>query len=200
MDNKDKNLLQTSALVIADQIASNIPALNIAWGLSKALYGAGMKLRQEKALEWAEMVQANPEIFTKQLLEQSDFQDGFVFALEKYLAERNKQKRGCFQNIFLGYSQTNNRDDFPMEKLIHTPSQLNEGDILVLKDVDVLRQDKNYQIYGDTEKNITNIFNLITAGILHSDPSPRIGPIIGPFIWVSDFGKEFIKYLIIKNE
>jgi len=196
MDDKDRKLLKDSALIIADGIASSIPALNIAWGLSKALYGAGMKLRQEKALEWVEMVQNNPSIFTKQLLEQPEFQDGFVFVLEKYLTERNIQKRKYFQSIFLDYSQAKNRDSFPMEKLFHTLSQLNESDILVLKDVDISRQDRNYQLYGDTDKNITNIYNLITAGVLHNDPTPRVGPIIGPFIWVSDFGKEFIKYLI----
>ena len=196
MNKKDKQILKDTGLVLADQIVSAIPALNIAWRLSKALHGAGMKLRQEKALEWVEMVQVYPEIFTKQLLEQPDFQDGFVFALEKYLSERNTGKRIFLRNIFLGYSQAADRDGFPMEKLIHTLSQLGEVDILVLKDVDVSRQDKNYQIYGDTDKNLTNIYNLITAGVLHNDPSPRIGPIAGPFIWVSDFGKEFIKYLI----
>ena len=34
-----------TALVVADEIASKIPGLNIAWGLSKALHGAGLKLR-----------------------------------------------------------------------------------------------------------------------------------------------------------
>lgn len=195
MDEKDKQLVKDSAMAVADQIISSIPGLNIAWGLSKALYGAGMKLRQEKVLEWVEMVQAHPEIFIQQLLEQEDFQDGFVFALEKYIAERNEKKRVYFRNIFLGYSQAANRDEFPIEKLIHTLSQLNEGDIATLRDVDVSRQDKNYQIYGDTDKNLAYIYNLITVGILHSDPTSRIGPIVGPFIWVSDFGKEFIKYL-----
>jgi hypothetical protein len=195
MNNKDKQLAKDSIIVIADQIASNVPGLNIAWGLSKALCGAGMKLRQEKALEWVEMIQAHPEIFTEQLLNEENFQDGFVFALEKYLTERNSEKRSYSRNVFLGYSKIENRDDFPIEKLIHTLSQLNEKDILVLKDVDISRNDKNYQIYGDTDKNITNIFNLITAGVLHNDPTSRVGPIAGPFIWVSDFGKEFVKYL-----
>ncbi|MBA7677701.1 hypothetical protein ES703_85963 [subsurface metagenome] len=37
MKEKDKKILKKSALVIADQIASNIPALNIAWGLKHYL-------------------------------------------------------------------------------------------------------------------------------------------------------------------
>ena len=195
MDEKDKQIAKGAALAVADQIVSSIPALNIAWGLCKALFGAGIQLRQEKALEWVEMVRAHPEIFTKELLEQPDFQDGFVFALEKYLSERNAAKRIYFRSIFLGYAQISNRNNFPLEKLIHTLSQLSEMDISVLRDIDVSRQDKNYQIYGDTDKNLTNIYNLITVGILHNDPTSRLGPIVGPFIWVSEFGKDFIKYL-----
>lgn len=196
MDKKDKQVTKDSALAVADAIAASLPPLALAWGLSKALYGAGLKLRQEKALEWVEMVQAHPEIFTKQLLEHADFQDAFVFALEKYLTERSEEKRASFRNIFLDYSQSSNRETFPLEKSIHTLSQLSEADILVLRDVDISREDKNYQIYGESKKNETQIYDLITAGILHNDPSPRIGPIAGPFVWVSEFGKEFIKYVL----
>ena len=33
MNEKDKQILKDSALVVADQIASTLPGLNIAWGL-----------------------------------------------------------------------------------------------------------------------------------------------------------------------
>ncbi|MBU1092413.1 hypothetical protein KJ836_01965 [Patescibacteria group bacterium] len=191
----NKQILKDSALVVADQIASSIPVLNIAWGLSKALYGAGLKIRQQKALEWVEMVRDNPAVFTQKLLEQEEFQDGFVYALEKYLLERNEDKKSYFKNIFLGYAQANSMRDFPLEKFIHTLSQLNEIDIEVIRDIDLTRTDKNYQIYGNEERRLTNIFNLISLGILHSDPSSRLGPMKAPFVWISEFGREFIKYL-----
>lgn len=195
MNEKDKQILKDST----DVIVSAIPALNIAWGLSKALYGAGLKLRQQKALEWVEMVRDNPEIFTKELLTQEEFQDGFVFALEKYIIERNEEKRKVFKNIFLGYSSTSKKLLFPIEKYIHTLSQLNIKDINVLKDVDVSRTDRNYQIYGNDNRNLSNIFTLINLGILHNDPSSRMGPVDAPFIWISEFGKEFIKYIKYEN-
>lgn len=195
MDEKDKQILKDSALVIADQIASNIPGLNIAWGLSKALYGVGLRLREQKALEWVEMVRDNPSVFTQELLEQQEFQDGFVFALEKYLTERNEEKRKYNRNIFLGYATAGDKTEFPLEKFLHTLSQLNSADIAVLRDVDVSREDKNYQVYGESDKNLSNIYALINTGILHNDPSPRIGPITGPFVWVSEFGRAFIKYI-----
>lgn len=199
MSKKDTVLITESGKVIideiVDQIASKVPGINIAWGLAKSLYGAGLKLRQQKALEWVEMVQDNPNVFTRQLLDQEEFQDGFVLALEKYLTERDEEKRRYFRNIFLGYSLSEEKSSFPLERYIHALFQLSVDDIKVLSDVDINRQDKNYQIYKNEEKNITSIFNLINLGILHNDPSARLGPIIAPFVWISDFGREFIKYI-----
>jgi len=191
MKEKDKQIAKDSI----DAIVSAIPGLSLAWKLSKALYGAGIKLRQQKALEWIEMVRDNPNIFTKELLKQEEFQDGFAFSLEKYLTERSEEKRKFFRNIFLGYALSNNRTSFPIEKFIHTLSQMNSEDIKVLRDVDISRQDKNYQIYGNREVYLSNIYNLINLGILHTDPSSRLGEINAPFVWISEFGREFIKYL-----
>lgn len=198
MSDKDKQLLRDSALVVADQIASSIPALNIAWGLSKALFGAGMKLRQQKALKWVEMVRDHPEIFTKELLEQEEFQDGFVTAFEKYLTERSEEKRKYFRNIFLGYANSDNKQLFPLEKFIHTLSQMSIEDVEVLRDVDISRQDRNYQIYGNEDTSLASIYSLINLGILMSDPSSRLGSMNAPFVLISEFGKEFVNY--IKNE
>lgn len=198
MKTKDKQLIKDSALVVADQIASSIPALNIAWGLSKALYGAGIKLRQQRALEWVEMVRDHPEVFTKQLLGQDEFQDGFVFALERYLIERNEEKRQIFRNIFLGFAQADDKETFPLEKFTHTLSQLSELDIAVMKDIDLNEQGRNYQIYGDNPKRIENIFNLINLGILLETTGNRLGhnsEKSPPFVKVSFFGKEFVQYI-----
>jgi hypothetical protein len=195
MNKKDKQIIKDSALVVADEIVSSIPALNIAWGLSKALFGAGLKLRQQKALEWVEMVRDNPGIFTRELLEQEEFQDGFVFALEKYLTERNEGKREYFRSIFLGYAVAERKSIFQLERFIHTLSQMSSEDIRILRDVDVSRKDKNYQIYGNEAIHLANIYNLINLGILLNDPSSRVGPVNAPFVWISEFGEEFIKYL-----
>ena len=51
MNKKDTQIIKDSI----DIVISNIPGLSIAWGLSRALYGAGLKLREQKALEWVEI-------------------------------------------------------------------------------------------------------------------------------------------------
>lgn len=204
MNDKDKIIVKDSALVVADAIvdaiASNLPGINIVWGLSKALYGSGLKLRQKRALEWVEMVRDNPSIITEEVLSDEKFQDGFVLALEKYLTERSEEKRKVFKNIFLGFAKAHNKEKFPLEKFIHTLSQLSEIDIEVLRDVKVEEQGANYQVYPANSDRIENIFNLIKEGVLLDTTGNRIGyPQDSPFVKASLFGKEFIKYLTNEN-
>ena len=196
MQNKDKKIMKKSALVVVDQIASNIPGLNIVLGLSKALFGVGMELRQERVLEFVKMIQKNPSIFIGEVLNDKDFQDGFVYSLEKYIRERNKEKRKVLHNIFLGFTKSKYKETYPLEKMIHTTTQLSGSDIKVLKDVDVTKtNDKNYQIYGNDNKNLESIFNLINLGILLNDTGSRLGPVHAPFINISVFGSKYIAYL-----
>lgn len=51
MKKKDKIIAKDATLAVVDEIVSQVPGLGLAWGLSKALFGSGMKLRQERALE-----------------------------------------------------------------------------------------------------------------------------------------------------
>jgi len=209
MNKSDKNLVKESALVIADNIVTatdlqfqtktGIPLtpFGTAWGLAKALFGNAMKMRQERVLELVETIKDKPETFTKQVLTDSNFQDGFVYSLEKYIIERSKEKRRVFRHIFLGFAQVKDKNAFSLEKYIHTLSQLSELDISVLKDVKVEEQGQNYQIYGENSNGIDSIYNLISQGILLNTTRGRSGHNFtnSPFVKVSTFGREFIKYI-----
>ena len=194
MTEKDKQILKDSALVIADQIASALPGLNIAWGLSKALYGVGLKLREQRALEWVEMVRDNPSAFTEAILQSDTFQDGFVYALERYIREKNEDKRKSMQMIFLGFTQSANQHKFELERMYHVLGILNSADLVVLRDVDITKTEF-HQVYEQTPDKNENVYNLVNSGILMSDYSSRVGPIVAPFVKVTAFGKEFIKFL-----
>jgi len=190
MNKKDIQIIKDSA----DAIISNTPVFGIAWGLSKALFGAGMKLRQERVIEWAEMIKDNPGVFAKEILETNQFQDGFVFALEKYIRERSEVKRKIMKNIFLSFTEAEKKGNFEIERMYHTLSILNYDDLMILKDVDIEQEDF-HQIYKNTTEKNENIYNLISAGILTSDYSSRLGPIRAPFVKITRFGKDFINYL-----
>lgn len=162
-----------------------------------------MKLRQQRVLEWVEMVRDNPSYFAESIVSDPVFQDGFVIALEKYLVERNEEKREICRNIFLGFTKADDMETFPLEKFMHTLSQLSEGDIKTLKDVNINHEgmkpnNKNYQIYGNESVNIENIYSLINSGLLLNVTGNRLGPINAPFVQISMFGKAFVEY--IKND
>lgn len=193
MNEKEKQISKDSV----DVIISSIPGLNIAWNLSKSLYGAGLKLRKQKAFEWVEMIKDHPEIFTIEILQLDEFQDGFVYLLEKYIRERSKGKRNILKSIFLDFTVIKNKESYPLEKMTHTTTQLSEEDVAVLRDVKTENIDtKNYQIYGNIDKNIENIYNLINLGLLLETTGNRLGPINAPYVCISKFGKKFTKYLI----
>lgn len=136
MNPKDAQILKDGALAVADEIVSHVPFLGLAWDLSKALHGAGLKLRQQRALEWVEMVRDNPEVFVENLLVSEDFQDGFTFALEKYIAERNAGKREIIRNIFLGFATTEQRTQFELERMLSTASVISVNAIELLSYID----------------------------------------------------------------
>lgn len=198
----DKLLLEETGKIAADEvvdvIATSLPGINIAYKLSKAYLGRGMKLRQHRVLEWVEMVRDNPHFFTEAVLADENFQDGFVIALGKYLVERDETKRKIFRNIFMGFTESDDKVTFPLEKFTHTLSQLSQTDILTLRDVDLNRsEDNNYQIYGNNADRKENIHNLVSLGLLFDTTGTRGGynPANSPFVRISPFGIEFVKHL-----
>lgn len=136
MNPKDQQITKDVALAAADEVVSHIPGLGLAWSLSKALHGAGLKLRQQRALEWVEMVRDNPTIFVESLLVNEDFQDGFTLALETYLTERNRQKRTIVRNIFIGFATSEQRAQFELERLLNTTSIISVNAIQLLAYID----------------------------------------------------------------
>ena len=176
MREKDKQIVKDSAMVVADSIVSSIPGLNIPWNLSKSLYGAGMELRQKRALEWVEMARDNPSVFAEEILRNEQFQDGFVFAFERYIRERSEEKRKIMEKAFLGFAENKDKEKFELEKIY-------------------VGRDDYHQIYKEKPDKNENIQNLINAGILIADHSSRLGSIAAPFVNVTDFGKSFIKFI-----
>jgi hypothetical protein len=136
MNIRSKHVAKKTALVVANEVVLYVSGLSLAWNLSKALYGTGLELRQQKALEWVEMIRDNPKIFSEQLLEQEDFQDGFVFTLEKYIAERNQDKRIIIQKIFTGFAGSEQRVQFELERLLNTTSIISVDAINLLAYID----------------------------------------------------------------
>lgn len=194
---KKKSFPKSIGIVEADDIVVKVPWLDKSWSLSQAILGKGLELRKPRAVEWVEMIRDNQSVFTQAVLSDERFQDGFVVALEKYLVERNEEKRRIARNIFLGFAKASDKESFPLERFSHTLSQLNEIDIVVLRDTRIDEQGENYQIYGNNANRTDNIYNLISLGLLLNTTGTRggIDPRNSPFVKLSPFGRELIEYL-----
>lgn len=212
MDKNDKQLVKNSALVIIDNAVATVDAywaqktgtpmhpLGICWGLVKALYANVVARRKERAMEIVKMVDENKTTFTPEVLSDIKFQDGFIYEIERYLIERSEEKRKIARNILIGFAKAEDKEDFPLERMSHVLTQLSETDIEILRDVNIDEVGLNYQVYGDSDRNIENIFNLISQGALLNTTGTRGGydTTHPPFVKLSVFGKGFIKY--IKDE
>lgn len=196
MDDKDKIIVKDSTSATVGVIVSAIPYLSGAWNLYTSLKGAGYKLRVQRVVEFVEDIRNHQDLYTRAVLTSEAFQDGFVIALSRYVLERSKERRRIFRNIFRGFAEAEDRENFPLEKFVHTLSQLSERDIDALRHVDVTKyKDRNYQVFGDTEDNIDNVFNLIGVNILVHEAGSRLGSITAPFVRITPFGTAFTVYL-----
>lgn len=222
MNEKDVQILKGSVMVMADLTASLVPGLEIAWGLSKALYGSGIKLREQRALEWVEMVRDNPIIFNKQILSSENFQDAFVYSFEKYISERNENKREIIKRVFLGYSKSDDLAKVEIERMISLLSLISQKGLELLK---ILNEISNPEVFmnnrlsdhltaylvNDSNNNLgkynlepgSNIreiwadaeTDLISVGILRTYNTPRIGGTNYHDYDLTNTGRELIKYI-----
>lgn len=128
----DQNLVKRSAYALAESTASSTPGLAQAWALSKALYGNALELRQQRALEWVEAISSDPSIFGQKLLSSSEFQDGFVVALEDYIKIRNHLKRRVALKMFREFAASGNKVEFQLERFNDTLLKISTASIQTL--------------------------------------------------------------------
>lgn len=138
---------------VVDAIATAIPGINIAWKLSKAYFGRGMRLRKQRALEWVEFVRDNLDQFSKKLFKQEEFQDCFVLLLEAYIKERAEKKRKIHQQLLLGLTGKNKKEleKFELEKMIWITNQISFDALNVL---DFIKNNLIDKIEEDVEKQL----------------------------------------------
>lgn len=111
---------------VVDAIATSIPGIDIAYKLAKAYMGRGMKLRQQRVLQWVEFVRDNLGEFSKQLFENEQFQDCFVLLTEGYVKERAKRKRMLHQQVLLGITRLSPEElnNYQLERMIAVTNQI----------------------------------------------------------------------------
>lgn len=197
----------TAGVVILTGVASVInPALGVAFGMAAALFGPAIERRQERARQLMEFIDNKINSIPNDIFENKTFQDGFVFLLEKYIRERNDDKRLILQQILLGYINAPNLLDYPLEEMTDLISRIRMADVAVFRSA--LEEEGRQDLGQDgtrasfmLRENPNAVSRLIYFGLLHEDRS-KSGPHVREhddknflYVWVSPAGREFCRYL-----
>lgn len=184
------------------------PLLGVAVSMAVALYGPAIERRKDRATELIEYIHENIHLFTPDILSDEGFQDGFVLLLEKYIRERNKEKRLILQKILLGYAKAPNLLDFPLEEMADIVSRIRMSDVQVLRSA--LLEDQRHNTERQTgdprsfmlREDPNSVTRLIYYGLLHEDRTLN-GPSIREYgdknflyVWISPTGREFADYIV----
>lgn len=222
MESLDDALKETGNLAVNGVVAyltvkhPHLAGMTTSLSLAYGLIGAGITLRKDRFKEMVEYINNNASLFTPAILEDPHFQDGFLYIIEKYIRERNENKRKMIKNVFFGYTKTKNKEEFPFERYCYTTEQLSIEDIKVLEVLytreksqestkQALTEQETYdkmvfqeeyrQIFGNKQDYLDNIKHLVNLGILLEDSSSRRSSQQAPYVKLSLFGRCYINYL-----
>jgi len=106
------------------------------WGLTIyaviGLYGVYLALRQDELNELLNLINSNPEIFRKEIVESEEFRKGFIQFFDSYVKERLKNKRQILTRVLLGFTTATDKDKFELERLQDSLLRLSPQAIEVL--------------------------------------------------------------------
>jgi hypothetical protein len=128
----DKSLGKRAASGTINAIVSSILPLAVVWELSKALFGNAIELRQQRALEWVEMIRDSPDVISEQVMNSEEFQDGFVTTLQNYLTLRTERKREVVREVFLDFASSIDKPNFQLERFTDTAQKISPSSIALL--------------------------------------------------------------------
>ncbi|NTW15330.1 MAG: restriction endonuclease [Candidatus Moranbacteria bacterium] len=102
---------------ILGPLLAQYPYWELAFYEAIGLYGYYMALKQERVNEYVEFIRDHPDAFRKQIVESEEFRDGFVIAFEEYLKLRSEEKRRLAKRVFLGFTVSEDKEGFELERL-----------------------------------------------------------------------------------
>lgn len=138
---KQKSKIDTRSLVehainqsgtVVDALALIVPVVGIALYTARSFYGYAMVRKQNELNEYVEHIRDHPEIFTKNLTSSEAFQDGVVGHLEAYLKLRSEEKRFVARQILNDFALSDDKIDYPLERLQDTVSKISRQALGVL--------------------------------------------------------------------
>jgi len=137
--------LQEQSLATFDKILaptwlallSSMPELQVPLMMAYGFYWVVMQYKQDEVNAFINIIQDNPWIFTKKIVETKEFQNWFIIIFEEYIKERNEEKRAILKNIFLWFTKLSEEDKgkFKLERLIHITKNITFEETIYLRKV-----------------------------------------------------------------
>lgn len=83
-------------------------------------FGVVMQYKQDDVNNFVKIMQENPWVFTKEIIETVEFQDGFIVILESYIKQRNEEKKKYIKDIFLWFAQLSEheKEEIELERIL----------------------------------------------------------------------------------
>lgn len=82
-----------------------------------SLYGVYLINKQDALNEIVEFIKDNPDKFREGIVQSKEFQKGFLIYFEQYLKIRVEKKKEYLNNILLGFTQEQNKEEYELEQL-----------------------------------------------------------------------------------
>lgn len=113
--------LATSFNAVMDILGVGIPqTIPILFAAAYGLFGYYLCFQQEKINAFAEWIRTHPNEFAEHIVTQPSFQEGFISTIETYMRVRSEQKRELIKQVFLGFAESVNKEDFELERFYET--------------------------------------------------------------------------------
>lgn len=117
--------------VISPYITAN-PALSSSLGLVTATLGAVVIYRQERFNQFVQHILDNPEVYTQEILQSKDFQDGLVVHFDSYFKLRGEERLRIAREIFYDFATSDNLPLYPLERYDDTLAKISDAGIRFL--------------------------------------------------------------------
>lgn len=158
-----------------DALVANQPEFMPAWILAKGFYGSLFDAKQEEINEFVLYIENNIDVFTKTVVNTKDFRDGFIITFEQYIKQRNEEKRRIIQSIFLGFTKTNHKKNFELERFFDLLNKMSDFQFHVLREVELktyITIESNER--EDDDSDYADLKYLEYLGVLYCDKESTI--------------------------
>ncbi|MFA7309198.1 MAG: hypothetical protein WC045_04030 [Patescibacteria group bacterium] len=131
-----KNATQSIVLAGADIAMSFFtspdPSTAVNISFAKAVQGAigvYQEIKQGEAYEFVDFIKNHKKVFVQNIVATKAFQDGVVVTIEAYIRQRVVEKRFIIQQVFLGFTDSQDKGVFELERFYSAVNNISLGSV-----------------------------------------------------------------------